>query len=153
MILGVSAYFVRISVILLRGHAEVLGHLMHSVFVSDTTQIKPPPSQLIAPLSRRAVFLLFAGRFRLPLPFFTGSAFYTVRREPAPAGHLSTAGGRLPFLIDPGGHPSGYSRRGGRRCSGAGYCCSCRARRRMRRCRRLAAVNAVSALPQVLLVL
>ena len=29
---------------LLGGDPEILGHLMHSVFVDDTTQIKPPPS-------------------------------------------------------------------------------------------------------------
>ena len=29
---------------LLGGNSEILGHLMHSVFVDDTTQIKPPPS-------------------------------------------------------------------------------------------------------------
>ena len=141
---------------LLRGHAEVLGHLMHSVFVSDTTQIKPPPSQLLAPRSRRAVFLLSAGRFPASLALlyrprvFIPCAGGLLLRRPFIPGRAAA-----PFLIDPVGaslrilppRRTPVFRRGGPvlRCR--------RLRRRVGRFRRLAAVNAVPALPQVLLVL
>ena len=140
---------------LLCGHAEVLGHLMHSVFVSDTTQIKPPPSQLLAPRSRRAVFLLSAGRLPASLALlYRPRVFIPCAGVSSLPAVYPWAGGRsVPYRPGRGVPPdtpaaadAGVPARGPvLRCR--------RLRRRVGRFRRLAAVNAVPTLPQVLLVL